>query len=152
MSNFRGGRPVTADAVSLVLATIDRIKALLDALERHQAEPQGNDGDLIARLQDMAPKDMSAKDLSARDISTKDSAADLPAARVPAPSQAAAQSALSDGVAVSACAGSVRNAGSTDAPRAASGAQREFAAGPSAPAAVASDLTGAEEDRADGKI
>ena len=27
MSTFRGGRPVTTDAVSLVLATIDRIKA-----------------------------------------------------------------------------------------------------------------------------
>jgi two-component system chemotaxis sensor kinase CheA len=54
MSSFRGGRPVTADAVSLVLATIDRIKSLLDELERHQVEPQGSDGELIARLQEMA--------------------------------------------------------------------------------------------------
>jgi two-component system, chemotaxis family, sensor kinase CheA len=54
MSDFRAGRPVTAGAVSLVLATIDRIKSLLDALERHQAEPEGNDGDLIALLRDAA--------------------------------------------------------------------------------------------------
>ena len=46
MSTFRGGRPVTAEAVSLVLATIDRIKALLDKLERDEAEPPGNDEDL----------------------------------------------------------------------------------------------------------
>ena len=52
MADFRAGRPVTAGAVSLVLATIDRIKSLLDALERCQAEPEGNDGDLIALLRD----------------------------------------------------------------------------------------------------
>jgi two-component system chemotaxis sensor kinase CheA len=38
MGNFRGGRPVTSEAVSLVLATIDRIKVLLDELERNQTE------------------------------------------------------------------------------------------------------------------
>ena len=54
MGNFRGGRPVTGEAVTLVLATIDRIKALLDELERNQAEPEGNDQDLIARLQQMS--------------------------------------------------------------------------------------------------
>jgi two-component system, chemotaxis family, sensor kinase CheA len=64
MSGFRGGRPVTTAAVSLVLATIDRIKALLDELERHQAEPQGNDGDLIARLQGMATGDVAAQSMA----------------------------------------------------------------------------------------
>ena len=54
MSDFRAGRPVTAGVVSLVLATIDRIKSLLDALERYQAEPEGNDGDLIALLRGAA--------------------------------------------------------------------------------------------------
>src|SRR5215469_10217539 len=54
MGNFRGGKPVTGAAVSLVLATIDRIKALLDELERNQAEPAGDDRDLIAQLQSMA--------------------------------------------------------------------------------------------------
>jgi two-component system, chemotaxis family, sensor kinase CheA len=60
MSGFRGGRRVTTDAVSLILATIDRIKALLDELERHQAEPQGNDRDLIAQLQGAASGDVAA--------------------------------------------------------------------------------------------
>src|SRR5215467_4794939 len=54
MGNFRGGRPVTGEAVTLVLATIDRIKSLLDELERNQAEPAGDDRDLIERLLAMA--------------------------------------------------------------------------------------------------
>jgi two-component system, chemotaxis family, sensor kinase CheA len=61
MGNFRGGnKAVTGEAVTLVLATIDRIKALLDELERNQAEPEGNDGDLIAELQRMSA-DTSAR-------------------------------------------------------------------------------------------
>lgn len=60
MSTFRSGRPVTADAVSLVLATLDRIKALLDQLGQQEAEPQGHDGDLIARLHAMASADICA--------------------------------------------------------------------------------------------
>src|SRR5262244_398282 len=43
IGSFRGGRTVTGDAVTLVLATIDRIKSLLDELERmsgdHSAPP-----------------------------------------------------------------------------------------------------------------
>jgi two-component system chemotaxis sensor kinase CheA len=54
MGNFRGGRAVTGEAVTLVLATIDRVKALLDELERNQKEPEGNDRDLIAELQRMS--------------------------------------------------------------------------------------------------
>jgi two-component system, chemotaxis family, sensor kinase CheA len=54
MGNFRGGRRVTGEAVTLVLATIDRIKTLLDELERYQKEPEGNDNDLIAQLQRMS--------------------------------------------------------------------------------------------------
>src|SRR5262249_19673909 len=50
MGSFRGGRPVTREAVSLVLTTIDRIKALLDELERNQAESPGDDRDLIGQL------------------------------------------------------------------------------------------------------
>ena len=65
MSDFRAGRRVTAGAVSLVLATIDRIKSLLDALERHQAEPEGNDGDLIAPLRDAAGDAAPAADVAA---------------------------------------------------------------------------------------
>src|SRR5262245_13338535 len=43
MGNFRDGAPVTSEAVSLILATIDRIKALLDELEHTQADQAGDD-------------------------------------------------------------------------------------------------------------
>jgi two-component system chemotaxis sensor kinase CheA len=50
MGKFRDGMPVTTDAVSLVLSTIDRIKEILVALERTQSEPGGGDEDLIHAL------------------------------------------------------------------------------------------------------
>src|ERR1700733_15389749 len=53
MGKFRDGLPVTGAAVTLILSTIDRIKALLDELERHHQEPAGEDGDLIAALEQM---------------------------------------------------------------------------------------------------
>ncbi len=54
MGNFRDGASVTSDAVTLILATIDRIKMLLDRLERSQAEEAGDDHDLIVQLSRMA--------------------------------------------------------------------------------------------------
>ena len=54
MSRFRDGMPVSHDAVSLILATLDRIKNILDGLEKHQGEPAGTDDDLIAQLDAMA--------------------------------------------------------------------------------------------------
>jgi two-component system chemotaxis sensor kinase CheA len=54
MGRFRDGLPVTQDAVSLILATLDRIKEILDAIEAQQNEPAGTDADLIARLDAMA--------------------------------------------------------------------------------------------------
>jgi len=50
MGKFRDGMPVTSEAVNLILATIDRIKEILDALENSQREPDGADGDLIGAL------------------------------------------------------------------------------------------------------
>ena len=50
MGKFRDGMPVTAEAVTLVLSTIDRIKAILEAIETDEREPAGDDGDLIGRL------------------------------------------------------------------------------------------------------
>src|ERR1700730_1504414 len=47
MGNFRDGASVTSDAVTLILATIDRIKMLLDRLERHHTEQAGDASDLI---------------------------------------------------------------------------------------------------------
>src|SRR5262245_46247232 len=50
MGNFRDGARVTREAVTLILATIDRIKVLLDELERNQTEQNGDDQDLISQL------------------------------------------------------------------------------------------------------
>src|SRR3977135_3722629 len=54
MDKFRDGMPVKAEAVSLVLATIDRVKVMLDELEPRQAEQPGDDRELIAELHRMA--------------------------------------------------------------------------------------------------
>ena len=54
MGKFRDGMPVTADAVTLILATIDRIKSILDDIEAQQQEPAGDDSDLIDQLGRMA--------------------------------------------------------------------------------------------------
>ena len=51
MGKFRDGMPVTQDAVSLILAVIDRIKEILVELERSQNEPNGADDDLIRDLE-----------------------------------------------------------------------------------------------------
>jgi two-component system, chemotaxis family, sensor kinase CheA len=53
MGNFRDGLPVTGQAVSLILTTIDRVKTLLDALERDHTERKGDDHDLIGQLEAM---------------------------------------------------------------------------------------------------
>ncbi len=45
---------VTPDAVTLILQAIDRIKEILEYLEANEAEPEGDDSDLIARLNAMA--------------------------------------------------------------------------------------------------
>jgi two-component system chemotaxis sensor kinase CheA len=50
--------PVTTDAVTLVLESIDRIKEILHGLEASGAEPSGNDRPLIARLEAAASGDM----------------------------------------------------------------------------------------------
>ena len=61
MSKFRDGMPVTGEAVTLVLFTIDRIKDILAELEAHQREPEGADTDLIHQLEQMAQQ-MAARE------------------------------------------------------------------------------------------
>ncbi len=56
MGKFRDGMPVTGDAVTLILSTIDRLKEVLNGLEQTEAEPEGDDKDLIAELERMAIK------------------------------------------------------------------------------------------------
>ena len=54
MGRFRDGVPATTDAVTLILASIDRIKQILESLENEQREPDGADDDLISGLTHMA--------------------------------------------------------------------------------------------------
>src|ERR1700678_4431572 len=60
MGKFRDGMPVTGEAVSLILASIDRIKEILGGLEANETEPEGSDQDLIAQLQDRVERGMAA--------------------------------------------------------------------------------------------
>src|SRR3954464_9949036 len=54
MGKFRDGMPVTGDAVTLILSTIDRLKEVLTGLEQSESEPEGDDKDLIGDLERMA--------------------------------------------------------------------------------------------------
>ena len=53
MGKFRDGAPASSEAVTLILATIDRIKIILESLESDQREPEGVDDDLITSLEGM---------------------------------------------------------------------------------------------------
>lgn len=54
LGNFRDGvQEVTPEAVSLILAALDRIKEIVAALEETEAEPEGDDSELIAQLDAM---------------------------------------------------------------------------------------------------
>src|SRR4051794_32158576 len=63
MGKFRDGLPVTSEAVSLILSSIDRIKEILSGLEATEAEPEGSDQDLIVQLQQMVERGMAAMTL-----------------------------------------------------------------------------------------
>ncbi|MGL4728064.1 MAG: chemotaxis protein CheW [Bosea sp. (in: a-proteobacteria)] len=56
MGHLRDGAPVTPEAVTLILQTIDRIKAILNVLGRTAAEPEGEDNDLIIPLDEMSAR------------------------------------------------------------------------------------------------
>src|ERR1700709_1706596 len=60
MGRFRDGMPVTAEAVTLILSSIDRIKEILAGLEATENEPEGSDEDLIVKLHDMVEQGMAA--------------------------------------------------------------------------------------------
>src|SRR6202011_2024358 len=61
MGKFRDGMPVTGAAVTLILSTIDRIKEILDDLERNEQEAEGKDEDLIRELERMVLEAASAR-------------------------------------------------------------------------------------------
>ncbi len=54
MGQYRDGAPVTVEGVSVILASIDRIKEILAGIERVGVEPPGSDADLIGALQTLA--------------------------------------------------------------------------------------------------
>lgn len=54
MGKYRDGCPVTTQGVSLILLSIDRLKAILADLEASGNEPTGDDQDLISELERMA--------------------------------------------------------------------------------------------------
>ena len=83
MGKFRDGMPVTAEAVTLILNSIDRIKEILGGLEATEAEPEGNDQDLIVRLHELAERGVA------------ESAVAAPAA--PAPAQPVASKPVTEG-------------------------------------------------------
>src|SRR3954451_10203036 len=56
MGKFRDGMPVTAEAVTLILSSIDRIKEILSGLEATEAEPEDTDQHLIVKLEDMVER------------------------------------------------------------------------------------------------
>ena len=54
MGRFRDGMPATSASVTLILSTLDRLKAILADLEATGREPGGGDADLIEALEHMA--------------------------------------------------------------------------------------------------
>jgi two-component system chemotaxis sensor kinase CheA len=62
MGKFRDGMPITGEAVTLILATIDRVKIILDSLENLQREPSGDDAELIAQLGRIAARAHETQD------------------------------------------------------------------------------------------
>jgi two-component system, chemotaxis family, sensor kinase CheA len=56
MGQYRDGAPVTVEGVSVILASLDRIKDILAGLARHGTEPPGSDDDLIDVFQDLAER------------------------------------------------------------------------------------------------
>ncbi|MCA1379109.1 hybrid sensor histidine kinase/response regulator [Bradyrhizobium yuanmingense] len=93
MGKFRDGMPVTAEAVTVILSSIDRIKEILAGLEATEAEPEGNDRDLIDKLEAMVEQGMAAMSGSAEPMPTAGTAApvaDAPPLVPEAPAAAAA--------------------------------------------------------------
>nr|WP_234685714.1 hybrid sensor histidine kinase/response regulator [Bradyrhizobium sp. Oc8] len=78
MSKFRDGMPVTGQAVTLILSSIDRIKEILAGLETTEAEPEGNDRDLIDKLEAMVEQGMAAMSASAQPMPAAAPVAEAP--------------------------------------------------------------------------
>ncbi|MGE3149301.1 MAG: chemotaxis protein CheW [Pseudorhodoplanes sp.] len=76
IGRLREGAPATAETITAILRTIDRIRILLDALEKSECEPEGDDTDLIADLDRLAAAALSAP-AAARETPDRLGAADM---------------------------------------------------------------------------
>src|SRR5450631_3811443 len=70
MGKFRDGMPVTAEAVTLILGSIDRIKEILGGLEATETEPEGTAQDLIVKLQELVERGMQAMAAAAAPVAS----------------------------------------------------------------------------------
>src|SRR3954468_17481550 len=66
MGKFRDGMPVTGEAVTLIVTTMDRIKDILGQLEATEPEPEGADRDLIDEPEAMVERGMAAMSRAAQ--------------------------------------------------------------------------------------
>ena len=88
LGKFRDGeQEVTAQAVSLILASLDQIKSLLAQLEANEAEPAGQDSELIARLNAMASGEAAPAAAPAPKAEPKPAPAPAPKAEKAAPAE-----------------------------------------------------------------
>jgi two-component system chemotaxis sensor kinase CheA len=94
MGKFRDGMPVTAEAVTLILSSIDRIKEILGGLEATEAEPQGTDQDLIVQLHQLAERGMEAMSAPAAPVMPVAAAPEVPVVAAPPVQPAKAQGTL----------------------------------------------------------
>src|SRR3982074_428093 len=83
MGKFRDGMPVTAEAVTLILSSIDRIKEILGGLEATETEPEGTDQDLIVKLQEMVERGMQEMSASAAPIASVSAESTAPVSAAP---------------------------------------------------------------------
>src|SRR5438045_5489079 len=94
MGKFRDGMPVKAEAVSLILSSIDRIKEILAGLEATETEPEGTDEDLIDKLHELAEGGAHAMSASATPIASASTAPAPPVAAAPEPAPVVAAPAI----------------------------------------------------------
>ncbi|MCK1357213.1 hybrid sensor histidine kinase/response regulator [Bradyrhizobium sp. 199] len=83
MGKFRDGMPVTGQAVTVILSSIDRIKEILAGLEATESEPEGTDRDLIDKLEEMVEQGMAAMSASAPPIASASASSPIAAASAP---------------------------------------------------------------------
>ena len=100
MGKFRDGMPVTAEAVTLILSSIDRIKEILARLEATEAEPEGNDQDLIVKLEQMVERGMQAMSAPAAPVATAPATPVASAPATPVASTAPVKPAIEQGTLV----------------------------------------------------